>query len=136
MKNKHKIFLALLLLVVVLGIAQAFKKSADNLVIEETTPVQQVDQTPIPPVYKEPVIVRPTQPNQPNNNGCYVGGCSGQICSDQPNMVSTCEFTPSYSCYQSANTTCERQANGQCGWTQTDELAQCLNDNPSSVQFQ
>lgn len=55
---------------------------------------------------------------------CYVGGCSGQICSENPDAVSTCEYRSEYACYQKA--TCERQASGQCGWTMTSELKACL----------
>jgi hypothetical protein len=55
---------------------------------------------------------------------CYVGGCSGQICSDQEGVISTCEWKPEYACYHSA--TCEVQADGNCGWTQTAELQACL----------
>lgn len=56
--------------------------------------------------------------------GCFVGGCSSQICSDQPNAVSTCEYREEYACYKTAK--CARQQNGQCGWTQTVELTSCL----------
>lgn len=55
---------------------------------------------------------------------CFVGGCSGQVCSDQAGVVTTCEWRDEYACYQTA--TCERQADGQCGWTPTPELAACL----------
>lgn len=55
---------------------------------------------------------------------CFVGGCSGQICSDREGVISTCEWREEYACYQSA--ACERQADGQCGWTQTPELNACL----------
>jgi hypothetical protein len=55
---------------------------------------------------------------------CYVGGCSGQICSDQDGVISTCEWKDEYACYASA--TCERQPDGQCGWTPTEELTSCL----------
>ncbi len=55
---------------------------------------------------------------------CYVGGCAGTLCSDHEGAVSTCEYKDEYACYQSA--TCERQADGQCGWTQTQELLTCL----------
>jgi hypothetical protein len=58
---------------------------------------------------------------------CYVGGCSGQICSDRPDVVSTCEWREEYACYQ--NATCERQADGLCGWSQTPELLACLGQN-------
>jgi Kazal-type serine protease inhibitor domain len=59
---------------------------------------------------------------------CAVGGCSGQLCSDQPGLVSTCEFRPRYACFQGA--TCERQSNGSCGWTATPALNACLAANP------
>jgi hypothetical protein len=55
---------------------------------------------------------------------CYRGGCSGQLCSDQPDQVSTCEYREVYGCY--ADAVCERQANGQCGWTETETLRQCI----------
>lgn len=54
---------------------------------------------------------------------CKPTGCSGQICSDEE-MMSTCEYKEEYSCYKNAR--CERQANGRCGWTQTEELRICL----------
>lgn len=55
---------------------------------------------------------------------CYRGGCSSQLCSDQPDMVSTCEFREEYACYQRA--VCERQSSGECGWTETSELRACI----------
>ena len=58
--------------------------------------------------------------------GCYVSGCSGQICSEQQGAISTCEYKEEYACYKTAR--CERQTNGQCGWTQTPALAACLGD--------
>lgn len=54
---------------------------------------------------------------------CRATGCSGQICADE-DRFSTCEFRPEYACYQQA--TCEVQADGECGWTQTAELQACL----------
>ena len=54
---------------------------------------------------------------------CNKTGCSGQVCSDQE-VITTCEFRPEYECYRKA--ICERQRNGQCGFTQTPELAECL----------
>lgn len=68
-------------------------------------------------------------PNENQNTavargGCYIGGCSQQICSDQPDVVSTCEYRAEYSCYASA--ICEPQTDGECGWTESAELAQCI----------
>ena len=54
---------------------------------------------------------------------CKKTGCSSQICSDQ-DVVTTCEWRSEYECYQKAM--CERQRNGECGFTQTPELAACL----------
>jgi hypothetical protein len=54
---------------------------------------------------------------------CKKTGCSGQVCSDEE-VITTCEFKKEYECYRKA--TCERQANGDCGFTQTAELTACL----------
>jgi hypothetical protein len=54
---------------------------------------------------------------------CKKTGCSSQICSDQ-DVVTTCEWRPEYECYQKA--ACERQKSGECGFTETPELAACL----------
>jgi hypothetical protein len=60
---------------------------------------------------------------------CHVGGCSSQLCTDDPDAASTCEYRAEYACYTGAR--CERQANGTCGWTKTDELSACLANPPS-----
>lgn len=65
-----------------------------------------------------------TPTTTPVQGNCYVGGCSGQICSDQPNMPSTCEYRAEYACYQYSR--CERQSTGQCGWTPTSQFASCF----------
>lgn len=70
-------------------------------------------------------IVPQTSTSTTTQKACYVGGCSAQVCSDQPNAVSTCEYRAAYACYKTAK--CERQATGQCGWTETPALAACLN---------
>jgi uncharacterized protein DUF6748 len=54
---------------------------------------------------------------------CMRTGCSGQVCSDQE-VITTCEFKPEYECLKKA--ACERQKNGDCGFTQTPELLACL----------
>ncbi len=72
-----------------------------------------------------PVVVLPSLPVPVENNGaCYVGGCSSQLCTDEADMASTCEYREEYACYQTA--TCKRQSSGECGWTPTSELRACL----------
>jgi hypothetical protein len=57
---------------------------------------------------------------------CRKTGCSGQVCSDRE-VITTCEYAAEYACYKKA--ACERQASGDCGFTQTPELAACLRRN-------
>jgi eight-cysteine-cluster-containing protein len=62
---------------------------------------------------------------------CAKAGCSGIVCVEAErakSIVTTCEYRPEYACYQAA--ACEPQANGECGWTQTPELAACLAHPP------
>src|SRR3989344_7366167 len=56
-----------------------------------------------------------SNPEVVGTGGCYVGGCSSQICSEDKDAVSTCEYKEEYACYKAAK--CERQTSGQCGWT-------------------
>lgn len=62
---------------------------------------------------------------EPPGEGCVRAGCSGQLCVEEGmDIASTCEWRPVYECYQQAS--CERQKNGQCGFTPTHELVDCL----------
>lgn len=56
---------------------------------------------------------------------CVVTGCSGQLCADTE-IFTTCEWRDEYACYQEAS--CVRQKDGVCGWVQTGELFECLNN--------
>lgn len=62
---------------------------------------------------------------EPPGGVCVRGGCSGQLCVEGGmDIASTCGWRPVYQCYQEA--TCERQLNGQCGFTPAHELVECL----------
>ncbi len=66
------------------------------------------------------------------SNGCAIAGCSGQLCvsaDEAANVVTTCEYRAEYTCYKEAS--CEPQADGKCGWSQTPQLSQCLSSPPS-----
>lgn len=54
---------------------------------------------------------------------CFTSGCSGQVCADH-SVITTCEFLPEYGCYHAAK--CERQGDGQCGFTPSAALSACL----------
>lgn len=55
---------------------------------------------------------------------CHVAGCSGQACSEDPGVITTCEVAPWHECLRI--TTCGRQPDGQCGWTETPEFLACM----------
>lgn len=78
-------------------------------------------------------VEAPTNPIK--SNGCAVAGCSGQLCVDADkasDIVTTCEYLPEYACYKESS--CERQSDGQCGWTQTPALQSCLNNTKAVSQ--
>jgi len=65
-------------------------------------------------------------------NGCAVAGCSGQLCvsaDEAGGIITTCEYRAEYACYKEAS--CEPQADGKCGWSQTSELQRCLANPPA-----
>jgi len=78
----------------------------------------KIDPCFMPPCYGE------CKPKGGENKECYVGGCSGQICSDQEGVISTCEWQPWYSCFKL--TSCEVQVDGDCGWTSSGKFDQCM----------
>lgn len=67
----------------------------------------------------------PSQPPVQDDSkpACRPTGCSSEICADEE-IASACIFKPEFACYKAA--TCERQPSGNCGWTQTPELQQCI----------
>lgn len=102
---------------------------SENL-IGELSPVEEVDTTspevtPITPE-KEPEVAPVLPISSGNTKSCKVGGCSSQLClnADAEEMMTTCEYREEYACYQ--KTKCEVQASGECGWTENEELIQCL----------
>jgi len=64
---------------------------------------------------------------------CFAAGCSGELCSEDPNLASPCIFREEFACYQ--NATCERQADGQCGWTSTPDLDACLGGGGGALRW-
>ena len=63
--------------------------------------------------------------DEPPGQGCVRAGCSDHLCVEEGmDIASSCEWRPVYECYQQAS--CERQDNGQCGFTPTHELVECL----------
>lgn len=59
-------------------------------------------------------------------NECRITGCSGQICAES-DIITSCEVLPVYGCYKTAH--CERQVDGDCGWTESEELMRCIEES-------
>ncbi len=79
---------------------------------------------------KRDALANTTPPSEVTKLGaCAITGCNSHLCveKDQANdIVTTCEFLPVYACYQNVGV-CEWQIDDNaCGWTQTDELKQCI----------
>ena len=51
-------------------------------------------------------------------------GCSGQVCSDADDVITTCEMQDYYSCYKYA--ICDYNADGVCGWQKTEDYVTCM----------
>lgn len=120
----NKTLAALLTALLLVGIFAVVKNN--NRIENRPAETVNVPQEPLP----DSPPANPDTGTQPSSGlaRCYVGGCSSQICSDKPDMVSTCEYRAEYACYRNAK--CERQSSGQCGWTQTPALLQCLANPP------
>ncbi|OGK42011.1 hypothetical protein A3A74_07960 [Candidatus Roizmanbacteria bacterium RIFCSPLOWO2_01_FULL_35_13] len=77
-----------------------------------------------------PVFIPPPSPTATDStkSDCVPAGCSGQLCvpASEFDTPSTCEMKNEYICLKYSR--CERQIDGQCGWTQTTEYYQCLAD--------
>jgi len=74
---------------------------------------------------------KPSETPAKAKTDCIVSGCNSEICqsfSKEPSY-SICLYKPEYECYK--KTKCEKQSNGNCGWTVTDELITCLNQEPT-----
>lgn len=71
--------------------------------------------------------IEPTKGGKSAKSGCKIGGCSGELCFEQgQERASICLYREEYACYKNAK--CERQTDGKCAWTQTDELKSCLSN--------
>lgn len=69
--------------------------------------------------------------------GCSIGGCSGQLCVEESaeEPITTCEYRAEYACFKKYST-CERQGDGKCGWTQTQELTACIEESKGVPSLQ
>ncbi len=55
---------------------------------------------------------------------CFIGGCSRELCTDDPEAISTCEFLPGMECL-TEEMSCRLVA-GECRWVLSEEAANCF----------
>ncbi len=83
------------------------------------------------PKYKNPPIddLSPT-PSIATDKDCAIAGCSGELCvgKDKADIAGICIWSDKFACVKYS--TCEKQKNGQCGWTENEEYSACLNKIP------
>ena len=125
MLNEKIVFLFLLLILVLAGIAGAVLNGVEmrNDAIKKSIDAPRKE-TP-----KAPVV----DIGESQGGGCVPAGCSGQLCIEEElagEIQTSCEYRPEYACYRSA--ICERQKSGACGWRETEELRICMSEAKGS----
>ena len=57
---------------------------------------------------------------------CYVGGCSGEVCSSELGVISACVWRDYFGCYDLEGATCGVLPSGECGWSGDSAFLGCL----------
>lgn len=112
-KDRRMMFVALLLISVI--------------VIAACQPTQ------VPPPQPSPAPA--PQPPPPStectaDSECFVGGCSGEVCTTAAKaaegLVTTCEYRAEYACYKLTSCGC---VSGKCGWIENPGFEKCVQQN-------
>lgn len=127
--NKNSRGFAPILIVVILGAISVTGYLILKTLLTPSPPLRSPSPTPTPSITDES-----GQAGQIVKDGCVITGCSEEICADRPHNLLCAIVIPPDSCY--LNATCERQADGECGWTQTEELKSCIfgDTDPNDAQ--
>ncbi len=106
-----------------------FKQPATGsgrLVLEKDNPSglpEHADSVSLPVIFSTEQSQKDVSVQKKSLGVCRPTGCSRNICSDK-DLFTTCQYKKEYACYKTA--LCEKQTDGQCGWTQTEVLKQCI----------
>ena len=73
--------------------------------------------------YEEPYI-NGEQPEEEPIKECFIVGCSGELCTDDPEAISTCELLPGMECL-GEEMSCQL-VEGECSWVLSREAAECF----------
>jgi len=66
-----------------------------------------------------------------SDNDCFTGGCSGQVCSTNPDVITTCEYASYYACFKLTNCGC---VDGRCQWKSNQEFDACMGQKAPKVR--
>ena len=88
-------------------------------------------------LYKYELLEIISQDPEEQENNCVVAGCSSQLCISKEEQeagegISTCGFREEYACYRFSECRTQKET-GECGWTMTPEVTQCL-ENPPTLE--
>ena len=73
---------------------------------------------------KEEVAEEPVDEKEEVVKKCFIGGCSGELCTDNSEAISTCEILPGMECL-AEGTSCQL-VEGECTWVLSAEAAVCF----------
>ena len=119
----------------IISFSQKTIKTPEEIVISPTIISVPLSNTPMPESTSTPGAKNTPTPTKrsisitPPQTNCRISGCNGEICADESlgDVSSICLYQEKYVCFK--QTTCERQADGKCGWTQNQEYMACLDQN-------
>jgi eight-cysteine-cluster-containing protein len=58
-----------------------------------------------------------------SDNDCFKGGCSGQVCSTNQHLITTCEWISYYACFNMTSCGC---VDGKCQWESNQNFDSCM----------
>lgn len=88
---------------------------------ELETPEVEMLEFEIPETEEEPATDRPEE--EPVKE-CFIAGCSGELCTDDPEAVTTCELLPGMECL-AEEMSCQL-VEGECSWVLSRKAAECF----------
>ena len=138
--NKGQSLIGIVIVFVVVGLligGLSFyfsKRTGGNSELPEA-PEIEAPEPEVPETEISPEIETPEDGEEPANNDqpeeepaeeCFIGGCSGELCTDNPEVISTCELLPGMECF-GEEMNCQL-VEGECSWVLSQEAARCLLD--------
>ena len=92
-------------------------------VVEEVEEPLETEEPAIDGPQEEPYIEE-EQSEEESVKECFIAGCSGELCTEDPEAVSTCEVLPGIECF-GEEMSCQL-VEGECTWVLSEGAAECF----------